>query len=330
MAVPPPVRLLCLLLAAAAAAAQDLPLIRAAGTSLDSFEVELRLDAVDRASAEGLARSFARFEEEQHGVRRRFAELVRDEHLDLLRGFYAKELVDRQAKAYDAVEQKGYRCEVTGVTPAGDRATAQVRRTYVEGGKQREETSELSLVHNGRRWEMAAIRDLGRDGRLVERPLGAPPELKRVPLPAPETRDLSSAKAAVASLRAEILRFGAHRDNASLALTDRFFDIAAAFYGDETARKARASRPKTEAPTPAFVEIGDGAPRLADLVRVEVTVSEEVPGRPDLRSAIANAAFDLRPEAGQWRVVSEHLRPDPDMAFAPVTTNFGLFFLVRR
>lgn len=324
------VRLGILLVAAAAAAAQDLPLIRAAGTSLDTFEVELRLEAVDHGSAEGLAKSFARFEEEQHGVRRRFAELVRDTHLDVLRGFYAKDLVDRQAKAYDAVEQKGYRCEVTGLVPAGDQATAQIRRTYVEAGKQREETSELSLVHAGRRWELAAIRDRAPDGRLVERGLGAPPALRRVPLPAPEAPDLSSAKAAVTSLRDAILRFGAHRDNASLALTDRFFDIAAAFYGEETARKARAARPKTEAPTPVFLEVGDGAPRLADLVRVEVTVNEEVPGRPDLRSAIAQVAFDLRPEAGTWKIVSEHLRPDPDMAFSPVTGSFGLFFLVRR
>ncbi len=319
-----------LLLAAAPSAAQDLPLIRAAGTSLETFEVELRLEAVEHATAEGLAKSFARFQAAQHGVRRRFAELVRDAHLDLLRGCYAKDLVDRQAKAYGAVEQKGYHCEVTGVTPEGDKATAQIRRTYVEGGKQREETSEVSLVHNGRRWEIAAIRDRVPDGRLVERGLGAPPALKRVPLPAPATPDLSSAKAAVTSLRGEILRFGALRDNASLALTDRFFDILAAFYGEDTARKARAGRPQTEPPSPVFVEVGDGAPRLADLVRVEVTVSEEVPGRKDLRSAIANAAFDLRPEGGKWKIVSEHLRPDPEMAFAPVTRNFGLFFLVRR
>ena len=323
-------KLLVLLFAAAPLAAQELPLIRAAGTSLDTFEVELRLDAVDHGSAEGLARSFARFEEEQHGVRRRFAELVREAHLDVLRGSHAKELVQRQAKAYEAIEQKGYHAEITGVTPAGDKATAQLRRTYVEAGKQREEASEISLVQNGRRWEIAAIRDRGPGGGFAERGLGVPPALKRVPLPAPATPDLSSPKAAVTSLKDEIRRFGALRDNASLALTDRFFDILAAFYGDETARKARAARPKTEAPTPAFVEVGDGAPRLADLVRVEVTVSEEVPGRPDLRSAIANAAFDLRPEDGKWKVVGEHLRPDPEMAFAPVTSSFGLLFLVRR
>jgi hypothetical protein len=95
-------------------------------------------------------------------------------------------------------------------------------------------------------------------------------------------------------------------------------------------RKARSERPKTDAPTPVSVEIGDGAPRLADLVRVEVMISEQVPDRPDLKSAIAQAAFDLRPEAGTWRVVGEHLRPDPDSAFSPVTAHFGLFFLVRR
>jgi len=325
-----PVRRVLLLLAAAPAVAEDLPLIRAAGTSLDTFEVELRLDAVDHTTAEGLAKSFARFEEEQHGVRRRFAELVRDAHLDVLRGFYAKEIVDRQAKDYDAVEQKGYRCEVTGVEAKGDKATARILRTYIERGKQREETSELNFVHAGPRWDLVSIRDRAPDGRFADRGLGAPPVLKRVPVPAAAPPDLSSAKDAVTSLQNDVLRFGALRDNASLLLTDRFFDIAAAFYGEETARKARASRPKTEAPAPVFVEVGAGAPRLADLVRVEVTVFEEVPGRPDLRSAIGNAAFDLRPDGGKWKVVSEHLRPDPEMALSPVSGNFGLFFLVRR
>ena len=326
----PVTRIALLGLLAAAASAQELPLIRAAGTSLDTFEIELRLDAVDHGTPEGLAKAFARFEEEQHGVRRVFAEMVRDEHLALMRRFYGKELVDRQLKAYDAIEQKGYRCEVTGITGGSDNATAQERRTYVEGGKQREETSEIGLVRNGRRWEIAAIRDRAPGGKLVERGLGTPPVLAKVPLPAPEAPDLSSPRAAVSSLRVAILRFGALRDNASLALTDRFFDILGAFYGEETVRKARAERPKVEAPTRLSTEIGDGAPRLADLVRVEVVLSEEVPGRTDLKSAIANAAFDLRPEGGTWRVVSEHVRLDPEHAYSPVTRDFALFFLVRR
>jgi hypothetical protein len=319
-----------LLLVAAPLAAQEMPLIRAAGTSLETFEVELRLDALDHGSAEGLAKSFARFEEEQHGVRRRFAELVRDAHLGVLRSFYGKELVDRQTQAYDTMEQKGYRVEITGVTAEGDKATAQMRRTYVERGKEREAASEISLVRNGDRWDIAAIRDRRRDGQFVERGLGTPPVLKRAPLPDPAPPDLSSPKAAVTSLRGEIVRFGALRDNASLALTDRFFDILAAFYGEETAQKARADRPATKTPLPSFVVVGDGVPKLADLVRVEVTLSEEEPGRPDRRVTLANAAFDLRHEGGTWKVVGEFIRADPDKPFSPVTNNFGLFFFARR
>ncbi|MFI5403140.1 MAG: hypothetical protein ACHQ1G_09400, partial [Planctomycetota bacterium] len=164
-----------LLLGAATAVAEDLPLIRAAGTSLATFEIELRLEAVDRGSAEGLAKSFARLEEEQHGVRRRFAELVRDAHLDILRAFYTKEIVDKQAETYKAVEQRGYRCEVLEVTQEGGKATARLRRTYVEAGKEREEASEIDLVQGGGRWLIATIRDRGRDGRFVERGLGTPP-----------------------------------------------------------------------------------------------------------------------------------------------------------
>jgi len=316
-----------LLLAAASAIAQDLPLIRGSGTSLETFEVDLRLDAVDHATAEGLARSFARFEEEQHDVRRSFADLVREAHLDILRRFYTKDLVDRQAKDYESVVQKGYRSEVKGVTVEGDKATAQLQRTYIVGGKQREEATEIDLVRDGARWRIAAIRDRGRDGQFKERPLGTPPEMKRAPVPSPAAPDLSSPKAAVTSLRDEVLRFGGLRDNAALSLTDRFFDICAAFYGDEVAKKAREERPRPKESPPVSFDVGEPAPRLSDLMRVDITVNEDVRGK---RTAIGQAAFDLRSEDGKWRVVGEYLRPDPDTPPSPVPRNFGLFFLVRR
>lgn len=322
--------LLALLLAAAPARAQELPLIRAAGTSLETFEIELRLEAIDHATAEGLAKSFARFEQEQHGVRRRFAEMVAEAHLDLMRGSYARDLVDRQAQAYDALVQKGYHCDVASVTPSGDKAKAVLQRTYVETGKQRGEAFEVDLHRDAKGWWIDAIRNRAPDGKLVLRGLGTPPELKNVPVPSPVTPDLSSAKTAVATLRDQILRFGALRDNASKKLNDRFFDITAAFYGDEVARKALADRPVVKPPLPSFVELGDPTPRLADLLRVEVTVLEEVPGGKDLRSAIGQLAFDLRPEEKKWKVVGEYVRPQPDKALAPITSNFGLFFLVRR
>jgi len=316
-----------LLLVATSAVAQDLPLIRGSGTSLETFEVQLRLEAVDHTTAEGLAKSFARFEEEQHDVRRSFADLVREAHLDVLRRFYTKDLVDRQAKDYEAVAQKGYRSEVKGITGEGDRATAQLQRTYIVAGKQRDEATEIDLVREGARWRISAIRDRGRDGQFRERPLGAPPELKRAPVPAPGAPDLSTPKAAISSLRDEILRFGGLRDNAALSLNDRFFDITAAFFGDEVARKAREDRPRAKESQPVSVDVGDGVPRLADLMRVDVTVYEEAGGK---RSPIGQAAFDLRPEDGKWKVVGEFLRPDPDAPPNPVPRNFGLFFLVRR
>jgi hypothetical protein len=322
---------LAVALLAAALRAQDGPLIHAEGPSLETFDIALRLMDIDHRTAEGLAKSFARFQEEQHGVRRRFAELFRDAHLDLMRVHYAGDLVEKQAKAYDAQAQKGYRCEVVGVTPAGDaKATATLRRSYVEAGKKREESSEVDLARDPRGWWISAIRDRAPDGSFVERDLGSPPALARVPVPPQAPPDLTSAKTAIASLRDATLRLGALRDNASLALQDRFFDITAAFYGEEAAQKAREGRGKPEPPTPSFVQIGDPKPRLADLVRIEVVVREEVPGRPDLRSAIGEAAFDLRPSDGRWKIVGEHTRPAPDKAFSPATRNFGLFFLVRR
>lgn len=313
-----------LLLAAAPVAAQELPLIRASGTSLETFEVELRLEGVDHATAEGLAKSFARFEEEHHGVSRRFGELVRDAHLDLLRRTCTRDIVDRQAKAYEAAEQKGYRSEVTGVTPAGDKALARLRRTYLAGGKEREEATEIDLVRDGTRWRIAAIRNRGRDGQWKERGLGTPPTMMRAEVPAPGTPDLSSPRSTVSSLRGDVLRFGALRFNAQLAVPDRFFDIAAAFYGEEVARKARESRPRLETARPLSVEFGEPAPRLSDLVRIEVTVNDEVGGK---RKAVAQRAFDLRPEEGTWRIVGEYMRPEPEGPYQSVPGSFGLFFL---
>ncbi|HEX5135874.1 MAG TPA: hypothetical protein VFY93_02800 [Planctomycetota bacterium] len=316
-----------LLLLAPALVAEDLPLIRAMGTSLETFEVELRLDAVDRKTPEGLAKSFARFEEEEHGVRRKFAELVRDEHLALLRVFFAKDLVDKQAQAYDAVEQRGFRSETKDVRIDGDKATAELKRTYIVGGREREDATELDLVHDAAGWWIRTMRVRGRDGKLVDRPLSPPPVLKRPPIPAPGAPDLSDAQAAMLSLRDHVLRFGALRDNASLSLTEKYFDIIGAFYGPEVAKKARESRPTLPDAAPVALDFGAAAPRLSDLMRVEVLVVEDARGK---RNPIGGATFDLRAEDGKWKVVGEYHRNDPDAPPQAVSKNFALFFLVRR
>lgn len=311
----------------ALAAAEDLPLIRANGTSLETFEVELRLDAIDHATPEGLAKSFARFEEEQHDVRRRFAELVRDAHMDILRTFYARDLVEKQAKAYDAMEQKGNRSEVKEVLADGDTATVEFRRTFIAAGREREGLTKVVMARDATGWWIRAIRDRGPKGEFVERPLAPPPPLKRPPVAAPGAPDLSSAKATMLSLRDHFLRFGALRDHASLSLTERYFDITAAFYGPEAAKRARDTRPTVADAAPVALDFGAAAPRLADLMRVEVTVVEEARGK---RTPIGQAAFDLKDEAGSWKVAGEYLRPDPEAPPQAVQMNFGLFFLVRR
>lgn len=316
-----------LLLLAPALVAEDLPLIGAAGTSLETFEVELRLDAVDHKTPEGLAKSFARFEEQEHGVRRKFAELVRDEHLALLRVFYTKDLVDRQAQAYDQVEQRGFRSEVKDVRVEGDKATAELKRTYIIGGREREDATELDLVHAADGWWIRTMRVRGRDGKLADRPLSPPPVLKRPPVPAPGAPDLSDAQTAMLSLRDHALRFGALRDNASLSLTEKYFDITGAFYGPEVGKKLRESRPTLPDAAPVTLDFGAAAPRLSDLMRVEVLVIEESKGK---RNPIGGATFDLRAEDGEWKVVGEYQRPDPDAPPVGVSKNFALFFLVRR
>jgi len=321
-----------LLLVAPVALAQEAPLMRAEGVGLETFGVELRLDRVDHATAAGLAASFARFQEDEHGVRRRFGELVRDAHLEIMRRYYAPELVEQQEKEYEAQFQKGYRCEVAGLTPDGDtKATAVLKRTFIESGKQREETSEVALVKNDKGWWIAAIRDRTPDGTWRERGLGTPPALSRMRPPDPVTADASSPKAAVASLRADAQRLGALRLNAQLAHYQRFFDIAAAFYGEDVAAKARADQKRPGPPPETISEIGEPKPRVADLVRVEVAVKELKADRPGESPVVGELAYDLRPAGeGRWRIVAEHMRARPDAPYTPVTVNFGLLYVGPR
>jgi hypothetical protein len=220
------------------------------------------------------------------------------------------------------MEQKGYRAEVKGVRALGDKATADMRRTYIIAGREREELSEIDLVRDDGGWRIHTIRDRGRDGQFAERPLGVPPALKPAAVPAPEAPDLSSAKAALASLRAAALRFGALRHNAALSLTDRFFDITAAFHGEDAARKAREGRPSVTEAQPRDLEFTEPLPRLADILRIEVTVNEEKSGK---RRTIGQWAFDLRSEGGQWKVAGEFRRAEPKAPFEAVQ-DLALFF----
>jgi len=321
-----------LLLAAPLALAQEPPLMRAEGLGLETFGVELRLDRVDHATAAGLAASFARFQEDEHGVRRRFGELVRDAHLEIMRRYYAPELIGQQEREYEAQFQKGYRCEVTLLTPEGDaKAKAALKRTFLASGKQREETSEIDLVRNEKGWWIATIRDRTPDGTWRERGLGTPPALSRMRAPDAVTVDASSPKAAVASLRADAQRLGALRLNAQLALNERFFDIAAAFFGEDVAAKARAEQKRPGALPETVSDIGDPKPRVADLVRVEVAVKELRADKPAESSVVGELAFDLRPAGdGRWRIVAEHMRPRPDAPYTAVTVNYGLLFAGPR
>jgi len=322
--------LLALLLSAAAAFGEDPgAILEARGATLEAFDVVAHLDRVDRSSAETLARSFARLTVEERRVNLTFGDLFRSEHLQILRRYYAPDLVRGQTEDYRGLPLPGdTRCRYLGLKPVGDdHAVASLRRSWTEDAKRLERVVRLELVRRGDEWWVERIRDAQGDGTFRERDLGVPSALPATELPAAPARDLSSPKAAVESLKADIERLGAMRARASIALYRHYFAILETFYGEPTARAARARQTKAKPDIPHTFKINPHELEAGDSVRVAVLAVEEVPDTEGQHSVIGQVSFDLRRDGPGWRIFAEWARPDPTKAPVPQTTAFALFFL---
>jgi hypothetical protein len=320
----------CFILLTAVVAAEEKPLLHATGDSLASFKIEMRLDGVDRSSPEALAQSFVRLQLDQRLVQRRFRERFRDAHLEILRRYYSDSLVAAQVERYGKTagsdadasckfgESKGDFNRMTTILEWNSRDDAT--------GRWVARKIRLTLVRRVETWWILVIHDSDPDRGWVPRKLGVPADVAPAQAAPLLKSDRSAPKMAIRSLERDVRNLKAVGDQGRYAMARRFFDILAAFYGEEAAERARKERPEA-APRAgiSFDVLEPEAPKEGQ-ARIDVRVMEAVPGMKNTKSAIGNAAFELTRGTDGWRVVREFIRPKPDMDFVPVTENFALFF----
>jgi hypothetical protein len=156
--------------------------------------------------------------------------------------------------------------------------------------------------------------------------LGVPADVPPAQAPQVMKSDRSAPKKAIRALEREVRRLKAVGDRGRHAMARKFFDILAAFYGEEAAERARKERPKAALRGATTFDIREPEPAKEGQARIDVLVMEPVPGMKNTRSAIGNAAFELTKGEDGWRVVREFIRPQPEQEFVPVEENFALFF----
>jgi hypothetical protein len=325
--------LACWSLLAAVVAAEGKPLLRATGDSLANFRIVTRLDGVDRKSPEALAKSFVRLQLDQRLVRRRFRERFRAAHLTILRRYYSDTLVAVQEERYknSAGSDADALCKIGDIKGDFNRVTALLEWNFRDDatGKRVSKKVRLTLVRRIETWWILVIHDSDPDRGWVPRKLGVPADVPPAQAAKVTKSDRSAPKKAVRALEREVRRLKAVGDQGRHAMAKKFFDILAAFYGEEAAERARKERPAAAPRSAATFVIQEPEPAKDGQARIDVMIMEPVPGMKDTRSAIGNAAFELLKGEDGWRVVRDFIRPQPDQEFVPVTENFALFFHLR-
>lgn len=311
-------------LAVLAAAAAGEPMVVARGGSLEAFEVVVNLARVDHASPEALARSYAEFDAAiANDCAAHFARLGAAAHIDILRRYYAPELVRKQEAAYEQLQRSEavVRCEVK--TVAADKAgaaTATIERTGA-----RRILLELGMRLRGEFWWIERIAEVGEDGRRTERDLGIPPLLPQPKIGAAVKADLSSPEAALRSLHAEMARLAALRARSQNELFRHYFAIVSAFYGEEAATRAREAQKPADPAIPLSYEFGNAIAAAGGATRISVVARETVPGAEEKRSAVGRGMFDFRAgSTGEWRVVEELVQLTAEGNPEPRSSGFAL------
>ena len=323
----------CFILLTAVVAAEGKPLLRATGDRLANFKIEMRLDSVGRSSPEALAQSFVRLQLDQRLVQRRFRERFREAHLVILRRYYSDTLIAAQVQPYTktAGSDADASCEIGQIKGDFNRVTVDLEwnsRSDVTG---RWVTNKirLTLVRRIETWWILVIHDSDPDRGWVPRKLGVPADVPPATAPQVTRSDRSAPKKAIRALEREVRRLKAVGDRGRHAMARKFFDILAAFYGEEAAERARKERPEAALRTGTTFDVREPEAPKEGQARIDVLVMELVPGMKNTKSAIGNAAFELTHGEDGWRVAREFIRPKPDMDFVPVTENFALFFHLR-
>lgn len=307
-------------------------MLQAKGKNLAEFDVVVDLSRVDHGSPQGLAEAYARMHVQNHALTRHYAALYHKGHEAIVKRYYTDRIVQRLGMAYARDESKGQKleCVVADVQEKGaDRAVALLRSTLRGKILGKSVSMQLEMKKVDGKWWLAKVLTADPKKGFVDRGIGLPPVVPEIVVPESATPDKSSAKAAVASLRKDVVRFGAIANKAKTEMYREIDTIVAQFFGKAVAEAERKKLTAPEKPLPRVYQTLQPDPPVDGTIRIQILVKEEIPGGEGKRSAIGNFAFDLRKDvrSNEWRIVGESWRPKPDEPMVPRTAAFGLLFI---
>ena len=312
--------------------AQDEGILTASGDDLSSFHVRLHTSRIDRGTPKSFVRAYTKFlVEMENEVAQRFADLVAREHMAILKRFYTDDLVKRQTSAYAKHGKRSRKLafEIQGVKVRGDRAAVTVKAAWEQIKKGTDSTyvpaqrlERLQLVKKGGSWWLnyieKEIQGKGFQAQHIQvRPRVLAPQIPHAGAPITTSPDRT-----LKSLETEMQRFRGLRRNGQYQLYSHYLAFLDAFYGSETAQKARKVQQVDLEATTKYIF----TPARPDKggMRIEVEAYDMSTGPKE--TPVGKMAYLLRREGKAWVVFSEAAQNKPGGRFKSLPAQFAIFF----
>ena len=311
--------------------AQDEGILTASGDDLSTFRVRLHTGQIDRRTPKSFVGDYTKFlVEMENVVAQRFADLVAREHLAILKRYYTADLVQLQANAYQKLGKRSRKLAfgIEGMKVRGDRAAVTMKSTWEQVKKGTDSTyipaqrrERLQLVKKGGSWWLnyieMEVRGKGFQPQHIQvRPRVLAPEIPHAGAPITTSPDRT-----LKSLEIEMRRFRGLKRNGQYQLFSHYLAFLDAFYGAETAQKARKvqqvdleanSKYLFTTPRP------DGGGMRVDVDGFDMSGLKQTP--------FGRVALFLRREGKEWRVFAESAQNKPKGPFVPLSAQFAIFF----
>jgi hypothetical protein len=314
-----------ILLALAGTAAAEGSMVRTFGNSLDAFAANLDSTQIRLESPKATAETYARFVLARNDSALKVVGLVREAHMKVMERYFHPDLVAAQKRHYRRMGAPTLVCKVLSV----DGATAMVQREWTDReGVSGSQKQKLTMQQVGRDWRVVKIVVEDKDGKFVDRGLGVPiPPVRKVDVPRPQTPSRSEPRATVRSMMNEMVRISALNRRCVNRLLHLHTLVAQDLMGAEAVKAEQAELDKKK-PAPVF-ELSGKEAEVEGVIRVFIVATEAVPGEDGERSAIGTRGFALTraTNTGEWWIVGELSRPNPDKPPILIKEGFGMFFL---
>ena len=322
-----------LLLLTLPATAADI--LKAEGDVLGDFKVVLNRTALDRSSPKALAESWGAVHAQEAAVADRFRVLFEEAHLDILRRYYAPDLLAQQTKNYEGKvrDVNALRCQFLEEKEGPDgRTLVYLRRAWTDGiGKPREDRAQL-LVRKEKDGTFRLIEVRYLVGSTYERrDRTIPPPTARINVPGTFPPAKETPAGTFQRLFYEFRKLRFDRGNAQNELIKHFFTLTEEFYGKAVAAEARANQPAAKPRQEFFFKEKPAEELEGGVVRLTMMALEKAKGA-DAANVAGEAVFEMKKGSGKdgaagWKVVSEGIRRLPGEPVEPVTKKIGLFLM---